>query len=194
MKPNQIKMVISKQQETQHRTHSCHFPATSCGRLGEGQFVYRWRWWKLWPPPTPLRRRIQVPHSSKLHKGCLLLALTSGSRDAGKEREDARAPHRLSTETGIPFGEDFLGKESLFILPLSFRPHSNPDARYSCIKPHLKSRGFSGAPGPQAGRAQPTARPSLPTTGRTETRGSPGSHCLPPTPRGRNPHPHEPQV
>lgn len=45
--------------------------------------------------------------------------------------------HRLSTETGIPFGEDFLGKESLFILPLSFRPYSNQTPSMSCINPHL---------------------------------------------------------
>lgn len=36
MKANLIKMDISKQQETQQQTHSCHFPATSCGRLGGG--------------------------------------------------------------------------------------------------------------------------------------------------------------
>lgn len=81
-------------------------------------------------------RRIQIPHSCKLHKGCLLLALTCASRER-RERKGMMREHRLSTETGIPFGEDFLGKESLFILPLSFRPYSNQTPSMSCINPHL---------------------------------------------------------
>lgn len=60
MKPNLIKMDISKQQDTQQQTHSCHFPATSCGRLGEGLFVYRWRW-KLSPPSSPKADKSLTP-------------------------------------------------------------------------------------------------------------------------------------
>lgn len=62
----------------------------------------------------------------------------------------------------------------------------------SCINPHLESRGLSrGSRAPS--QASTTDSQARSTTGRTETRGSPGSHRLPPTHRGRNPQPHEPQ-
>jgi hypothetical protein len=84
MKPNLIKVDISKQ-ETQKRTHSCHFPATSCGRLGEELFVYRWRW-KLSPHRPP---KIQIPHSNKPIKERLLLALHSLKIvNTGEKRDD----------------------------------------------------------------------------------------------------------
>lgn len=149
MKPNQIKMVISKQ-ETQHRTHSCHFPATSCGRLGEGQFVYRWRWWKLSPPPTPLSRRIQIPHSSRLHKGCLLLALTSGSRE-GRGRKGCRESSVSLRKRGSPLERISFERNPSLFFPSVFDPDQTQTPSSSCINPHLKSRDPPGAPGPRRG-------------------------------------------
>lgn len=69
--------------------------------------------------------------------------------------------HRLSTETGIPFGEDFLGKESLFILPSVFGLTQTQTPSMSSINPHLKSRGFSrGSRAPsQASRTNSQAPP-----------------------------------
>lgn len=72
MKPNLIKMDISKQQETQQQTHSCHFPATSCRRLGGGAVCVQMEV-EATPPIAP--RRMQISHSNKSYKGCLLLAL-----------------------------------------------------------------------------------------------------------------------
>lgn len=86
---------------------------------------------------------------------------------------------RLSAETGIPSGEDFLRKESLFILPLSFRPGSNADAKFQLYQPSSQESGSSRSSRAQA-RAAP--RPG------EQARGSPGSHRPFPT------HPHEPQV
>lgn len=74
--------------------------------------------------------------------------------------------HGLSTETGIPFGEDFLGKESLFILASVFGLTQTQTPSMSSINPHLKSRGFSrGSRAPsqasttnsQAGEQKPEA-------------------------------------
>lgn len=82
--------------------------------------------------------------------------------------------HGLSTETGIPFGEDFLGKESLFILASVFGLTHTQTPSMSSINPHLKSRG-SRAPS----QASTTNSQALSTTRRTETRSSPGNHCPP---------------
>lgn len=62
--------------------------------------------------------------------------------------------HRLTTEMGIPFGQDFLGKESLFILPLSFWPYSNPDAaKYELCRPPSQASGIlRRLQGPKPGR------------------------------------------
>lgn len=70
MKANLIKMDISKQQETQQRTHSCHFPATSCGRLGGGAICVQMEM-EATPPIAP--RRTQISHSNKPYKELLLV-------------------------------------------------------------------------------------------------------------------------
>lgn len=112
MKPNQIKMDISKQQETQHRTHSCHFPATSCGRLGEGRAAcVQMEVVEAIPPPP---RRGQIPGSGKRHKGRLLLALTPGSR--GRRGRGMMGAHPSRRGDGDPRrGFPRQGKDSLFI-------------------------------------------------------------------------------
>lgn len=68
MKPNLIKMDISKQ-ETQQQTHSCHFPATSCGRLGGGAVCVQM---EVKAPPlfaTLPPTRMQISPSHKAYKG-----------------------------------------------------------------------------------------------------------------------------
>lgn len=71
MKANLIKMDISKQQETQQQTHSCHFPATSCGRLGGGAICVQMEVEAIPPPNAP--RRTQISHSNKSYKELLLV-------------------------------------------------------------------------------------------------------------------------
>lgn len=174
MKPNLIKMDISKQQETQQQTHSCHFPATSCRRLGGGAVCVQMEV-EATPPIAP--RRMQILHSNKSYKGCLLLALPFLWKLETLGKEGMIQDHLFCHGNGDPLSEGSPAKG----IPLSssLRPLKAQLRRFSIspINPPPWSGRLPGLEGPKLSTAPLQQGPLLIATLKRT--------CTPP--RGRHP-------
>lgn len=121
--------------------------------------MYRWRWWKPSPPP-PLPRRIQIPHSKKLHKGCRLLALTSTRRERGGE--GTMREHRFRYGNGgSPSQRISLERNASLFFPAVLRPTQAQMPSVSPLNPRLQSRTLPGLKGPEP--CKPALAPASPS-------------------------------
>lgn len=194
-------MDISKQQETQRQTHSCHFPATSCGRPGGGAVCVQM---EVEAPPTP-----QPPKDANLAplnptKG-KLLAMASPANWGCRQRKGRYGVIFPRRGDGDPLGEGSpFRAESLFILPPASRAggsaqtpqHQPSQARRRVGLPWrlAPARPCPARLAPGKVR-QPRPRPPAPLgTHRCQTRGlnpPPGNPLTHPA-RSGNPHPTHP--
>lgn len=191
MKPNLIKMDISKQ-ETQQQTHSCHFPATSCGRLGGGVVCVQMEVEAPPPsPPSPLQGCKSLTPIKPTKDDCYWHCLPLKTGSVRKERGDAGLSFS-ATETGIPWVRDPPWKG----IPLysSLRSLSIAQTRmlqHQPFQPRSWSGGSLGTRGPQGKHSTTPERPSsaghAPTPPPGETPETPGNPIylhspLPPRP------------
>lgn len=152
MKLNLIKMDISKQQETQQQTHSCHFPATSCRRLGGGAVCVQMEV-EATPPSPP--RRMQISHSNKSYKGRLLLALPFLCKLGTSAKKGMIPDHLFCHGNGDPLSEGSPAKEIPLYSSLPKSPAQTPQYQPPSLEWELL-----GLWGPQAKHSTAPARPS----------------------------------